>query len=85
MATIKTSDSQQQLEDNTPIKEACKSLGVPFGCEAGNCGTCIIDVVEGMENLSEPNDKEQAMGLDLKTNRLACQCHIKSGTAKIKF
>ena len=84
MATIKADNKEVNLEDQKPIKEACEQLGVLFGCEQGYCGTCKIEVLEGMENLSEINDKEEEMGLE-KNFRLACQCKIKQGLVKIKF
>ena len=76
-----------ELEDGSPIEEACEQAGVPFACSGGICGTCIIEVLEGMENLSDPTQAE----LDfigekgVKTERMACQCRIKSGAVKVKF
>lgn len=76
-----------EIEDGTPIEDACEEAGVPFACSGGICGTCIVEVLEGMENLSEPTQAE----LDfigekgVLKERMACQCHIKSGTVKIKF
>jgi ferredoxin len=76
-----------EIEDGSPIEEACEEAGVPFACSGGICGTCIIEVLEGIENLSDPTQAE----LDfigekgVKTERMACQCRIKSGTVKIKF
>jgi ferredoxin len=76
-----------EVEDGSRIEEACEEAGVPFACSGGICGTCIIEVLEGMENLSDPTQAE----LDfigekgVKKERMACQCRIKSGTVKIKF
>ena len=84
MATIKADNKEVNLEDQKPIKEACEQLGVLFGCEQGYCGTCKIEVLEGMENLSELTDPEKEMGLE-DNSRLACQCKIKQGMVKIKF
>ncbi len=86
MAIIKNFKTGEEIEvkDGSEIRNACEELGIPFGCRNGNCGTCIIDVKEGMENLSERNVKEDAMGLD-GDYRLACQCKIKSDKVVIDF
>ena len=28
--------------------------GITYGCREGDCGTCIMKVTDGWENLSEP-------------------------------
>jgi len=73
MATIKNKKmgKQIQIKDGSKIKESCEKLGVPFGCEDGRCGTCMIKISEGENNLSELNEKENDLGRD-KNNRLAC-------------
>jgi ferredoxin len=73
------------LPDGSPIAEACEQAGVPFACTEGVCGTCVIEVVEGMKNLSEFNQAEADFLGDLDRERLACQCKIKGGFVKIKF
>ncbi|HEY9802353.1 2Fe-2S iron-sulfur cluster-binding protein [Anabaena azotica] len=41
---------------------------------AGQCGTCIVEIVEGIENLSTPTDVENRMLKKKPANyRLACQ------------
>jgi len=73
------------LEDGSPIKEICEESGVPFACEEGVCGTCVIEVEEGMENLSPFTQEEEDFLGEMGCERLACQCRIKSGSVKIKF
>ncbi len=84
MAILKFEDTELEVNDNEPIKESSREIGVPFGCENGMCGSCIINVEEGLENLSEQNEKEEDLGLE-DNQRLACQCSIKTGTVKINF
>ena len=86
MAKIIFSDNGREInvKDREPIKDACERLGVPFSCAEGICGTCMIDVVEGQENLSELTQEEKDMGMN-RARRLACQCKIKSGAVKIKY
>ncbi len=84
MAIIKTETKEIEVEDGSKIKDACIKLGVPFGCSAGVCGTCMIDVLEGANNLGELTKEEEDMHRD-REHRLACQCTIKSGEVKITF
>lgn len=78
-------DETFELEENAPIAEICEQAGVPFACTEGVCGTCVIEVSEGMENLSEFTQEEEDFLGDLDTERLACQCKIKQGKVSIKF
>ncbi len=74
-----------ELPEGAEITQACEEAGVPFACTEGVCGTCVIEVVEGMENLSEFNQAESDFLGDLGNERLACQCKIRGGCVKIKF
>jgi ferredoxin len=80
------SDEEVELPDNSPIAEACEEAGVPFACTEGVCGTCVIEVKEGKENLSAPTtEEEDFLGAGCSDERLACQCCIKSGCVRISF
>lgn len=87
MAKILFEDTNEEfdLPDGSPIAEACEQAGVPFACTEGVCGTCIVEVVEGMENLTEFNQAEEDFLGELDRERLACQCKIKCGKVKLKF
>ena len=74
-----------EVQDGAPIKTACEEFGVPFACEEGVCGTCVIEVEEGMENLSSFTQEEEDFLGQMGCERLACQCKIKSGLVKVKF
>ena len=84
MAKIIIDGQEKEVADGETIKEVCKDLGVVFGCEDGICGTCMVEIEEGMENLAERNEAENNMGLEGNA-RLACQCKIKQGTVKVKY
>jgi ferredoxin len=61
--------------------------GITYGCREGECGTCITRVVEGAENLSEPTALELRVlqeNMAGKDDRLACQCRILGGAAKVR-
>lgn len=87
MAKLFFEDSSEEVDlpDGSSIMEACEQAGVPFACTEGVCGTCVIEVTEGMENLSEFNQAESDFLGDLDCERLACQCKINGGCVKVKF
>lgn len=84
MAKLIAGDKEFELKDGESIKECCKKLGVAFSCETGTCATCMVEVAEGMDNLSEKSEAEEFMPLE-ENYRLACQCKIKKGTVKLNF
>lgn len=87
MAKLFFVDNQEEVEvpDGERIQQACEEAGVPFACTEGICGTCVIEVEEGMENLSPFTQEEQDFLGELGCERLACQCKAQSGRIKIKF
>ncbi len=85
MAKLIVDGEEFELEDNSPIAECCESAGIPFACTEGVCGTCVIEVKKGMENLSKFTQEEEDFLGDLDTERLACQCKIKQGTVELTY
>lgn len=86
MAKLILNDEDEiEIADGERIKDACEEAGVPFACEEGICGTCVIEVEEGMENLSEVTEEEEDFLGDECEERLACQCRINGGCVKVKF
>jgi ferredoxin len=80
------SGDEVELEEGAAIAEACEEAGVPFACTEGVCGTCVIEIKEGKENLSRPTQEElDFLGDGTCDERLACQCRIKQGIVRIKF
>jgi ferredoxin len=55
-----------------------------FGCQDGNCGTCLIGVVGNPEGLSTMEEAEKefldALGAR-EEERLACQCKVLADVA----
>jgi len=86
MGKVISSKSEREVlvKDGSEMREACEDLGVKFSCRNGLCGTCMIDVLEGEENLSPLTEAEKVLKRDSK-NRLACQCKIEKGNVKIDF
>jgi len=74
-----------ELPDGTPIAESCEQVGIIFACSGGLCGACIVKISAGIENLSPPTDAEiDFLGVEgVKSERMACQTSILSGSASI--
>lgn len=50
--------------------------GINYGCRENDCGECVVEVLQGMEHLSEPSHLEQELlrSRHAPANvRLACQ------------
>lgn len=81
MTKIIFSDDELEVEAEmgANLRDVALAEGsnIPFGCEQGICGTCLISVEAGAENLTDPEDQEKetldAMGAE-EGQRLACQC-----------
>ena len=77
-------NEKKELKNGENIRNACEELGVPFQCTDGICGTCMIDIVSGENNLSNLTEQEKDLERD-KKHRLACQCRIEKGKVEINF
>lgn len=84
MAKFIIDKMEYDVEDGTRLDEICEKAGVPFSCNSGVCGTCQIEILEGVDNLGELNQEEQDLGMD-RSNRLGCQCVILRGTVKATY
>jgi ferredoxin len=61
--------------------------GITYGCREGDCGTCMMKVTEGWDNLTEPSVLEDKVLRDNfagKQNRLACQAQVLGGAISVK-
>jgi ferredoxin len=88
MAKLKFENTGEELDlpDGSPIQEVCEEAGVPFACTEGVCGTCVIEVSNGNENLSgQTQEEEDFLGEGCTDERLACQCKILGGEVTISF
>jgi len=62
--------------------EICDRYDTPLllGCRACSCGTCLVEVIQGMKNLSLPTESEivllSILAEDNPQARLACQCAV---------
>ena len=78
-------EEEVELPDGESIIEACEEVGIPFACTEGVCGTCVIRVLKGGENLNPPTEAEDDFfGPGLAgEERLACQCCILKNSVEI--
>lgn len=85
MAKAKLTFSDIDLTVNVPIGTRVIEIsekvgsGIIYGCRECDCGTCLMDVVSGGENLSEPSvleDKVLKENLAGRNQRLACQAQV---------
>ena len=90
MATVIFANEDRSIDvpDGSRLQDAIDKAeaDIPFGCREGDCATCIIEVVSGMEALGSPNENEECtlMEDELAAGvRLACQCNV-SGTVTIR-
>ena len=84
MGVLYLNDDEIEIPDGENIVDYIEEAGVPIGCSNGVCGTCEVEVNEGMENLSKLNQEEEDLGME-GNKRLGCQCEIKSGCVKIEY
>jgi ferredoxin len=84
MAKLIIDNEEYNIPDGVSISAICESVGIPFSCNSGVCGTCQVKVLEGAENLSDLSEEEKDLGMDRQT-RLSCQCKIMRGTVKITY
>jgi ferredoxin len=61
---------------------------MPFGCENGECGTCLCTVVKGLENINAKNHNEWLFLQKRNATpnqRLGCQIYVKKGEVEIEY
>lgn len=65
----------------TRVIDVSEKVGstIVYGCREGDCGTCLMHVIKGGDNLSQPSvleDKILKENMAGKNFRLACQAQI---------
>lgn len=88
--TISFPDTQHApatLPEGANLSETLTVVNSPmlFGCRAGICGTCLIQVETGYENLTPPSaDEQEALEIYAPGNdraRLGCQMLLTADVA----
>ncbi|DAB37139.1 MAG: (2Fe-2S)-binding protein [Epsilonproteobacteria bacterium] len=83
------------VKPGATIQDVVEASGsaLPFGCRDGQCGTCAVEIVQGMEFLSPKTDKEIKVLKEILAStctpntRLSCQMKIEkpNGVVRIKY
>jgi len=89
MARVRIINSNNTIEvpDGARLLDYVKEEML-FGCESGQCGTCICKIIKGKENLNGKSPSEELLlaKRSAQTNeRLACQIWIKKGEVEIEY
>lgn len=83
------------VKPGSTIQDVVEASGsaLPFGCRDGECGTCTVEIEQGMEFLSPINEKEIKVikeacgGTSTGNTRLSCQMKVvkPNGVIRIKY
>ncbi|MEM9002910.1 MAG: 2Fe-2S iron-sulfur cluster-binding protein [Cyanobacteria bacterium P01_F01_bin.86] len=93
MAKVQFSDKDLTLEvpEGTSFTTICDDYptGILLGCRDAACGVCLIEVLEGVQDLSPITEGEEilieALAEGIPGARLACQCKIEgAGPISVK-
>jgi ferredoxin len=61
--------------------------GITYGCREGECCTCMVKIVSGMEHMSERSvleDKVLQENMAARDQRLACQAQVLGGDIVVR-
>ncbi len=61
--------------------------GITYGCREGECATCMVKIVSGMEHMSERSvleDKVLQENMAARDQRLACQAQVLGGDIVVR-
>jgi ferredoxin len=88
--TVMPGNVSAEVEPGELLLEAGEKAGVEMeaGCFNCSCGTCVVEVVSGMENLSEATPEEldvlDAWNKDPDKYRLTCCVKVEKGDVTIR-
>ncbi len=73
----------------TRLIEISEKVGasITYGCREGECGTCMMKITSGMENMSQRSvleDKVLQENMAGRNDRLACQAQVLGGEIRVK-
>ena len=73
----------------TRLIEISEKVGasITYGCREGECATCMMKIVSGMENMSERSvleDKVLQENMASRQHRLACQAQVLGGDVVVR-
>lgn len=86
--TFAANGASFEVPEGTQLLDFCQKNEVPihFGCMAGVCGTCKIEILEGHDSLdprsSDEQDTLEHIG-DGPNCRLGCQLIVRQGNLTV--
>jgi adenylate cyclase len=83
-------DTEVDVPNGCALVDLCDeaTAPVPFSCRGATCGTCRVEIVEGLALLEPPEPAEEellAILGDPPRFRLACQAKIKTGAGLLRL
>lgn len=90
LSKIKVNNQEIEVESGKHLSETLDATNSPilFGCRTGICGTCLIKIIDGKENINPPcADETEFLEIvaEGKSNlRLACKVII-NGNIQIEY
>lgn len=84
MAKLILNGNEIDVEENIRIVDAIEEAGVPIGCSNGVCGTCEVEILDGMQHLNDMTEEEEDLGME-GNKRLGCQCELSGGTVSMEY
>ena len=88
--TVLPANVSAEVDPGELLLDAGEKAGVEMeaGCFNCSCGTCVVEVVRGMESLEEPTPEEldvlDQWNRDPEKFRLACCVRVKAGNVTIR-
>ncbi|MFM7102640.1 MAG: 2Fe-2S iron-sulfur cluster-binding protein [Verrucomicrobiota bacterium] len=88
--TLLPSHASAEVPAGLTLLEAGEKAGVEMeaGCFNCSCGTCVAEIVQGMENLDPPSDEEldvlDQWNKDPEKFRLTCCVHLRQGEVTLR-
>jgi ferredoxin len=88
--TILPAGVSAEVEPGELLLEAGEKAGIEMeaGCFNCSCGTCVIEVVSGMDHLEDPTPEEldvlDQWNKDPEKFRLTCCVHVKNGDVVLR-
>ncbi|MBL9128749.1 MAG: (2Fe-2S)-binding protein [Verrucomicrobiales bacterium] len=88
--TVLPADVSAEVPAGTLLIEAGEAAGIDMeaGCFNCSCGTCVVEVVQGMENLEAPTSEEldvlDQWNRDPEKFRLTCCVKVRDGDIVVR-
>jgi ferredoxin len=88
--TVLPADLSAEVEPGESLLKAGERAGaqMKFACGSCFCGTCVVEVVSGMDNLSAPTPAELEVLEQINKSpaqyRLACCTRLERGEVQIR-